>query len=106
MPDFSLELARRNARLRAFRAVGVPISGGWERAPEGYRIALFCDACGYFASEKLWPRFRARLEWQESLMLRGLDPYGMGPCCAHLGPLLDGDPAEVVEITALELLAG
>jgi hypothetical protein len=113
MADLQLELLRRNARLRAWRAVGVPVEGGWVHGAGVYRYAgehplvlltLRCGSCGQYSARaaKAPTPFYAMPE-----ALRRCESYHLqGYACPHLAPLLGDDPPEVLAILELELLAG
>jgi hypothetical protein len=106
------ELARRNARLRAWREYGVPVAGGWiicEREKRGRNhwidLKIFCRTCdqrgaGYSINLEglAWPELSAAIVAAER--------YEILQVCTHLAPLLGAEPPEVVELTHLELLAG
>jgi hypothetical protein len=105
--DPYLEIARRNARLRAWRAHGVPIEGCWERVGHSVRVRLRCQACGLEGqpseplSSKAEPhRWRTAEDWQ----VRDITDKGCRHLASHL--LVATDPPEVITITELELLAG
>jgi hypothetical protein len=105
-----IEISARNARLRAIRAAGSPLSGRWERAGAEWRLALFCTACrkvtlGYLAPNLARERgVRAALEGGERVAARDMRAEYR---CPHADPLLaDEDSEEVRRLTALELLAG
>jgi hypothetical protein len=105
------ELARvllwRNARLRAWAAVGLPVEGRWRHEGPGYvRFFFRCLACtqllpflrGFFLGHWGASSFEsAEQDAAEHVLSRG---------CPHLSRLLGGDPPEVLEILPLELLAG
>jgi hypothetical protein len=129
LADLHLELLRRNARLRAWRAVGVPVEGGWSEpvytpADGGFYglfASIFCAIC-VPAGE----RFKAAPWLHVSASGHVLRPvgYDLQPvrqallnrerellearlhACSHLAPLLGDDPPEVLAILELELLAG
>jgi hypothetical protein len=98
--DLALEIHRRNARLRAWRAYGVPVEGGWE----GTGLMLRCGVClGPWRGVKLSGHVRTQhLAWQEVQLVRAMRRRD----CPHLAPLLGDDPPEVTAIAELELLAG
>jgi hypothetical protein len=110
--DLLLELQKRNARLRAWRAYGVPIEGGWEplKFLGHHVLTLRCGDCGrgdWFARPPDATRHQVRRA--EVILLDKLsDPKGDGSYtgCPHLAPLLGDDPPEVQAIAELELLAG
>src|SRR5688572_22910454 len=46
-PNLTALLAQRNARLRAWRALGVPVTGGWLYwAGGGFTFLAGCAVCG------------------------------------------------------------
>jgi hypothetical protein len=100
-PDLALALLRRNARLRAWRAYGVPVEGGWEEWSDGgvWDFRVRCLACGGTHTAGLI--FEAVLAAEERAIKRHLLSG-----CPHLAPLLGDDPPEVTAIAELELLAG
>jgi type II secretory pathway component PulM len=96
-----LELQKRNARLRAYRALGVPVDARWEIRPRGRRssavLTLGCALCQAGAMKEAWsPAGMARAEG-EALAFAD---------CPHLAPLLQPDPPELAALLDLELLAG
>lgn len=107
MIDLDLVILRRNARLRAWAAYGVPVEGGWHfRGPGDYwhKLRVWCLACRASGSMQ-----ETALDSSDSLehMLDSerwawLGVFG----CAHLQPLLGEDPPEIAELIKLELLAG
>src|SRR5262245_44577585 len=103
MADLVAELARRNARLRAWRAHGAPVEGGWriERWRDGARGALDlgCTTCGKRTVDQT-SYHPVSLPLIERSALRYLN-------CPHLAALLsEEDPPAVQALTQLELLAG
>src|SRR5687767_11872906 len=120
MADLHLELLRRNARLRAWHAYGLPVEGGWrsEGHDEGaiLYLDLVCRRCG--AGRSLGARMTALLAEVERHLLEGLSreeplrgnppypPARMRQACSHLAPLLGEDPPGVRALFELELLAG
>jgi hypothetical protein len=110
MADLQLELLRRNARLRAWRAVGVPIEGGWAlRGRSSFswgHLRLRCSACGRSDNDGA-AGSAGMVAHAERLAIRQmLTPDLPNPCPGHLAPLLGEDPPEVLAILELELLAG
>jgi hypothetical protein len=103
--DPALEVAKRNARLRAWRAHGVPVEGRWTFGPDGLSLALRCSECGRGQSGGR-PRNRSSLreglEKKERDYLRELAQKG----CYHLALLSGSEPPEVRATLELELLAG
>jgi hypothetical protein len=117
--DLELEIARRNARLRAFRGLGVPVEGGWERSEYGlYYVTLRCLLCQ-------GPAKTEQLQSSVALVMgRGLDrPNWIGAareaelnaafatCLGvrwkqHLDRLWEEDPPGLAALYELELLAG
>jgi hypothetical protein len=100
-----LEIARRNARLRAYRALGVPVEGEWRPPPPGGSLAsiqMGCTSCGY-STLKL---AQFDLERTERNAISLPIPGGRRARCEHLAPLLGEDSPEVRAIYELELLAG
>jgi hypothetical protein len=91
----ALQLAYRNARLRAWRALGVPVRGGWLHWEGGWAFLAGCD-CGVL----LLPQ----------LLEAGDSPAALeqkaGAPCDHLAPLLGEEPPALLGLTRLELLAG
>jgi hypothetical protein len=103
--DLAALLDQRNARFRAWRLFGVPVQGGWVlwRQEDEAELTLRCLSC------------RALLRGRHfAEPLRALAPAAvlqaergeLLAACHHLAPLAGEDPAEVVALTALELLAG
>jgi hypothetical protein len=111
MTDPAALIAYRNARLRAWRAYGVPVEGEWRFVagrPYFGVLDLGCAVClsdarnyASAAGAKSRAEIAARLAnaERELFAFRQL-------LCAHLTPLLGADPPEVLELTKLELLAG
>ncbi len=103
-----LEVSRRNARLRAWCALGVPVGGGWECRGQISMVAccrLRCLACG--KAQSLGTEIRTsrmdQLPAAERASILALEQLG----CPHLSPLyLVEDPPELHAIWELELLAG
>jgi hypothetical protein len=108
LADLHLELLRRNARLRAWRAYGIPVEGGWTLSEEDLPplLALSCRECGAWLQTcppRRTLRQTADIFREESRAITGsLRSQG----CPHLAPLLGADPPEVKAIAELELLAG
>jgi hypothetical protein len=110
--DYQLELQRRNARLRAFRAYGIPVEGGWS----GIRFSARCATCNqgvardlpsarpfaYLKKLGIPPERLRTVEATEGEVIAELVLRG----CPHLSPLLDPEPKEVLAIWELELLSG
>jgi hypothetical protein len=120
--DLALAIHARNARLRAWKASGVPVSGGWvlvqrppevwvdtrtgeakESRPNPYTLLLLqCGACGAKRADRYQGTLVAEdLSVVERSFLRDLSADG----CTHLNPLLLPDPEAVVALTALEMLS-
>jgi hypothetical protein len=108
-----LELIRRNARFRAWRAYGLPAAGHWRLAESGLVVgSLRCHACqeqvSYAYDPSQWGDAEG-VDWQnllaegERTLVSKLSRY---KGCWHLRPLLTADPPEVRAITELELLSG
>jgi hypothetical protein len=100
--DLALELHRRNARLRAWRAYGVPLgASGWRRWGNRWLLVVGCDTCDtQFGNHVLGlglNEFKTPKALEREVLLRS---------CPHLAPLLGDDPPEVTAIAELELLAG
>jgi hypothetical protein len=112
MADVLLEMQKRNARFRAYRAVGVPVEGGWEplKLLGHHLLTVRCGDCGrgdWFARPPDATRHQIRRA--EVILIDNLfDPRGDGSYtgCSHLAPLLGVDPPEVLAILELELLGG
>jgi hypothetical protein len=110
--DLALELARRNARLRAWRGMGVPVRGGWNHSlfvPRQAFLAAGCESCdanvgGNVHAGERWTAgyTRGRLKAVERREFDRLRRLG----CPHLAPLLLPDPPELAALYELELLAG
>jgi hypothetical protein len=94
MADVAALLAYRNARLRAWRAHGVPVEGGWW----GGSIKVRCTVCGADGEGGVVSGDIGAAARCEHLAI--------ATCCEHLAPLLGEDPPEIVDLTRLELLAG
>jgi hypothetical protein len=103
MADLALELLRRNARLRAWRATGLSFEGGWSLEENGVVwLELCCGQCEGFDQIGCLPSERddgARLLGE---ILNSLSKQ----LCPHLLPLRGEDPPEVLAILELELVAG
>jgi hypothetical protein len=106
----SFEAFRRNARIRAWRAQGVPVEGGWNLT--GRALNLHCAVCQAgesFVVHRLliWNRLPERLAevlvWAEQ-EATGRLTHKTG--CNHLTSLLGEDPPEILALIELELLAG
>jgi hypothetical protein len=104
-----LELQKRNARLRAFRALGVPVEGGWQPAPDGrLLLQLRCLTCGGPPHQTFTglERFAVKARGPhgiEGQLIRAIQRLTR---CPHLAPLLQPDPPELAALLDLELLAG
>lgn len=108
-------LHRSNARIRAWKAYGLPIEGcGWAWDAAWYAFMLQCLTCN---TEFRWtPTSLGGFGvegWGENAPRAAVDRavaaaqrYVFRKVCDHVRPLLGPDPAEVIEITRLELLAG
>jgi hypothetical protein len=109
MIDLHLEISRRNARLRAWRANGVPVEGGWALQGGAARLTLRCGACGITTGPSSHgksctpppPPGASSLARRERFELRHLEAIG----CSHLSPLAGSDPPAVIAVYELELLA-
>jgi hypothetical protein len=120
MTSLELELLRRNARLRAWRAYGVPVEGGWQLdLPGTTPRALWCDlklGCGVCNRRGQSQSVNALGRHAEGLLTalaaaerQALSRWwrsGWVAVCSHLAPLLGVDPPEVLAILELELLGG
>lgn len=124
MPDLAAELALRNARLRAWKAHGVPVLGGWLPCPVsgfagGFYLRLSCLACvpveafahapapGTPKAEELLASFHGwRYGW--AYVFGDFEAELARRLCSHLAPLRvwNADPPEVIALIKLELLAG
>src|ERR1043166_9298908 len=106
MDDIHLEILRRNARLRAWRAVGVPVKGGWELKyrPAGeslwLNLKIGCSTCDDWASPSVGlyiagglGSVSARMKNAEINSIYKSDGVAI---CPHLTPLLGEDPPEVM----------
>jgi len=96
----------RNARLRAWRALGVPAEGGWhmrgpdERHDRRAALRIGCSRCGKDEG------CVAYYEWELARSEVTLVAYLVEECrCPHLSPLLGPEPPDLEAIAALELLA-
>ena len=103
--DYVAVFALRNARLRAWQAHGLPMSGQWRfwRMRSGRPVgtlALACLQCGKSDSGDHF--YMADLARFERLLIGNLNRQA----CGHLNALLGEEPPEVVALTRLELLAG
>jgi hypothetical protein len=121
MADLHLELLRRNAWFRAWKAHGAPVEALWCMyfgTPQLSLACLCCDArtqglaswssrCGGYDEKQLIKLERDQLRkllgqgrWNKTRILSS------PTLCAHLEPLLKKPPPEVLAIFELELLAG
>jgi hypothetical protein len=118
--DLHLELQKRNARLRAWKVLGVPVSGGWEVEhlvavdPRTMRavadstpvvtLRLRCGRCDRSTHFPHPPDDLSLLSLRraEAARLESLEWLG----CTHLAPLLQPDPPELAALLDLEILAG
>jgi hypothetical protein len=119
--SLDLEIARRNARFRAWRAYGLAFEGGWElvrvrqHSPgwtsppnPGAMLDLRCGECGRHHKTLAPSPDITSHPWGRNLdaalaeVLNGL--YRAG--CSHLSPLLGEDPPEVRAIWEMEILSG
>jgi hypothetical protein len=105
--DIEREFFRQNARLRAWRAHGMPVEGRWYRSlDDGLRLRCVECAKGYAIAvvPALFPELTLAAALKRSLevAVRSIEEQG----CPHLLPLLKDDPPEVASTLALELLAG
>jgi hypothetical protein len=97
------EILRRNARLRAWAAFGLPVEGRWDNDDGAWQLALKCRSCGSLDYRVYIPIPGRAVA--EALAIAERGAVEVKPC-AHLAPLLTEDPEEVRGLTALELLAG
>src|SRR5688572_11463890 len=98
-PDLTPILVQRNARLRAWQSLGVPVTGGWLYwAGGGFTFLAGCGACGAIIQPRV-------LTPGEPLTPAEAE-RDAGVPCPHLAPLLGEDSPEVLAVTELELLAG
>jgi hypothetical protein len=113
--DLDLEMARRRARFRAWKAHGLPVDAVWENLGRGWvRVEIVCTACkvGNEAEDAVPSGACAVAEDladTEASVLDALmneDEDEDLRCSGHLAPLLQPDPPEVLAIAELELLAG
>jgi hypothetical protein len=103
-----------NARLRAFKEVGVPLEGGWRIEGDNPRertliLNLWCAPCStpYFVRENPYPRSRVQCDdadevgafmaLREGVVVKFFN-------CAHLRALLGPEPPEVAALVPLLLL--
>jgi hypothetical protein len=117
--DLAVAIHARNARLRAWKGVGVPVEGGWElqhqvmvdmstmRAVSDstpvVTLRLRCGRCDRSTHFPHPPDDLSLLSLRraEAARLESLEWLG----CTHLRPLLFSDPPSVVALTALEMLS-
>jgi hypothetical protein len=110
MSELYLQGMKRNARLRAWRSYGVPLTGGWQH-DEPSVLLLGCSVCGFekkreLPSDASGERLQRLMRLSELGAVRTLMIEGIArSACPHLAPLLGGDPPEVRAIHELELLA-
>jgi hypothetical protein len=114
MTSLESAIARRNARLRAWRWVGgVPVEGGWRLSSVGYpRIVLCCLTCGRQVERITRPEGMRDTEILAVLCVMHGMPALLARAevwppliCPHLAPLLSPeDPPEVEAAAELELL--
>ena len=109
MTDFTAQVQYRNARFRAWRALGVPLTAesGWRLTEEGPAVlGLQCAYCGCYTRISALPHNNlTRLETTALQVCDDPDHYRTAHC-SHLELLCDyPDPPELVDLTALELLA-
>lgn len=119
MADLHLEIARRNARFRAWKAHGVPVEGAWrlEPMPPSFTIAKLkvgCSLCGHPhhgsfgpGTPEIWAMTEIAdgLAEQERLAIQMRPDCAEAAECDHLDALLEDDPPEVRATTELELLS-
>jgi hypothetical protein len=111
--DFARPFLLRNARLRAWSS-RLPVEGSWRVDEGGWaELTLRCAACRRDERRLRSPHggedappddasLSAALIEAEARAAGALLEGG----CGHLAPLLEEDPVEIRELTALELLAG
>jgi hypothetical protein len=114
--SLDLEIARRNARFRAWRAYGLAFEGGWYTYPSerhGYsaRLDLRCLAClrlvrSRFVHKGNPPSVLQRREEDATDTASGRAGIPLRGYCSHLSPLLGEDPPEVRAIWEMEILSG
>jgi hypothetical protein len=101
------EVLRGNTRLRAWRALGVPLSGAWEWRGDCPILYLRCERCGREAKPQRYAPGADFTIMEVAAAAWLLEPrHGEVSGCGHLAPLLAEPPAEFFAIYALELLAG
>ncbi len=126
MSPLELAVFRRNARLRALRALGVPIRGSWQFELSDFewvgtqvltaRLLFLCGTCPprprvsrqQYVTEKagrLLADYLDLLRQVELDMLMEFFHNKAGKDCSHLLPLLDADAPELLALTELELLS-
>jgi hypothetical protein len=112
--DVTPILSRRNARPRAWRAHGMPLTARWETRFQHLSASFTarCDTRGREARTSLAEGDAAQV-FDIPGLVRALEGQavhriirdGVRPC-PYLAPLLGEDPPEVVEITELEPFPG
>jgi hypothetical protein len=107
-PDLERALWRRNARLRAWKAYGLPLTARWEEWKGEWRVITRCERCGRatlgYLAEHLVPEYgyeKALALGEEVAFTDMIEEYR----CPHLAPILEDDPQALQELTVLELLA-
>jgi hypothetical protein len=124
MADLDLELQKRNARFRAWKALGVPLDGGWKEEhlvsvdPRTMRavsdstptatLKIGCTLCDSPTYRGYGPgslEVSASLDIPTELAEQELVAVAR-LACHHLDPLLQPDPPELAALYELELLAG
>jgi hypothetical protein len=102
------ELLRCNARLRAWRAYGLPLHGRWQllgdpaRPHPLIRVGLHCEACGAIAGGAL--DFSGELGFTTGEEAeRGLVEQLLAKGCSHAAPMLAPMPEAVLALYTREL---
>jgi hypothetical protein len=104
----------RKARLRAWKARGVPVGSEWKwwfyQGKWDLELQIWCEACSNASSfttgDHSWVAWTGLPEVERQVIERVIARESSGDePCPHLAPLLGDDPPEVVELMNRELLA-
>jgi hypothetical protein len=95
---FDAAIRQRNARLRAWAALGTPVEGRWVRIGDAMVAHLGCASCRLGDSGRFHAAPVAMAAFERAIIVK-LHERG----CVHLLPLLRDDPEPVLLRTRQEL---
>lgn len=115
MSPLEREIARRNARLRAYRdGRGVPVLGGWRWEQDSHHpvwdlstllLTLQCGECGCADWRYCPDRENYGID-SATWTPVALEAHLLRQLCSHLAPLLGPDDSDILALLELELLEG